>query len=98
MVITQTPNVYHDIWYFKKGTINVGDRQKGRLEASSVINVKANRREITRGINILYNSKFQSRIKKTKNPYGNGGASQKIISILKKIKPNKIMMKKFYDI
>ena len=52
---------------FKKGTINVGDRQKGRLEASSVINVKANRREITRGINILYNSKFQSRIKKT-NP------------------------------
>jgi len=81
---------------FKKGTINVGDRQKGRLEASSVINVKANRREITRGINILYNSKFQSRIKKTKNPYGNGGANKKIIKILKRIKLKNIIKKHFY--
>ena len=62
---------------FKKGTINIGDRQKGRLMAKSIINVKANKNQIIRAIEILFSKKFQTKIKKSKNPYGNGGASKK---------------------
>ena len=48
--------------------------------------------------NSIYIADFKKKIKNTKNPYGNGGASKKIISILKKIKLDKILTKKFYDI
>lgn len=81
---------------FKKGTINIGDRQLGRLIANSVITVKANKKEIIKGLNILYSKKFQSKIKKTKNPYGSGGSSKKIIKILKKIDLKNVLKKKFY--
>tara|TARA_B100000029_G_scaffold465246_1_gene499793 strand:- start:706 stop:1866 length:1161 start_codon:yes stop_codon:yes gene_type:complete len=83
---------------FKKGTINVGDRQLGRLKAKSVIDVKTNRYTIIKGINILYSKKFQTKIKKIKNPYGLGGASQRIIKILKKISFKNILKKKFYNL
>ena len=83
---------------FKKGTINIGERQTGRLICASIINTKPNKTNILKSIKILYSSDFKKKIKNTKNPYGNGGASKKIISILKKIKLDKILTKKFYDI
>ena len=83
---------------FKKGTIDIGDRQRGRLKAKSVINVKSNKSEIIKGINILYSKKFQTTIKSTKNPYGEGGASKKIIKILMKTKLKNILKKKFYSL
>ena len=83
---------------FKKGTIDIGDRQRGRLKAKSVINVKSNKSEIIKGINILYSKKFQTKIKSTKNPYGEGGASEKIIKILMKTKLKNILKKKFYSL
>ncbi len=80
---------------FKKGTINIGDRQKGRLMAKSIINVKANKNQIIRAIEILFSKKFQTKIKKSKNPYGNGGASKKILKILKTISFKNILKKEF---
>ena len=53
---------------FKKGTIDIGDRQLGRLKAKSVISVKPNRNEIIKGIHTLYSKKFQTKIKTTKSP------------------------------
>ena len=52
----------------------------------------------SKSINILYSKSFQNRLKKTINPYGNGGASIKILNILKKIKLKNILIKKFYDV
>ena len=80
---------------FKKGTINIGDRQKGRLMAKSIINVKANKNQIIRAIEILFSKKFQTKIKKSKNPYGNGGASKKILKIIKTISFKNILKKEF---
>ena len=80
---------------FKKGTINIGDRQKGRLMAKSIINVKANKNQIIRAIEILFSKKFQTKIKKSKNPYGNGGASKKILKIIKTISLKNILKKEF---
>ena len=83
---------------YKKGTINIGDRQKGRLQSSSIINCKPNYKSIIKAINILYSKKFQKKLKKTINPYGKGGASKKAVNILKKINLKKIIKKRFYNI
>jgi GDP/UDP-N,N'-diacetylbacillosamine 2-epimerase (hydrolysing) len=83
---------------FKKGTINIGDRQRGRLKASSVIDCDAKERLITKAINTLYSSNFQKKIKKTINPNGTGGASEKAYRIIKKISLKKLIKKSFYNI
>ena len=83
---------------FKKGTINIGDRQKGRLKAKSIIDCNANSDSISKAISILYSKKFQKELKNVKNPYGNRGSSKKIFNILKKMSFRNLIQKNFYDI
>jgi GDP/UDP-N,N'-diacetylbacillosamine 2-epimerase (hydrolysing) len=83
---------------FKKGTINLGSRQNGRLKSKSVIDVKVNSKEISNSIHKIYSKDFQRKIKFCKNPYGTGGASTKILKILKKKNLKNILIKKFYDL
>ncbi len=84
-VIGNSSSGISEIPSFKKPTINIGDRQKGRIYASSVINVSANCKQIKKAIEKVYSKSFQNKIKKTTNPYGKAGASEKIIKILDKI-------------
>jgi len=64
--------------------VNIGTRQKGRERAKNVIDVGYSKSEIRRGIEKgLFDKEFLKRIKKIKNPYGDGKTSQRIISILK---------------
>tara|TARA_B100000029_G_scaffold325856_1_gene318346 strand:+ start:1524 stop:2678 length:1155 start_codon:yes stop_codon:yes gene_type:complete len=84
--------------YFKKGTINIGNRQSGRLMAQSVINTKIKKNKILLSIQKLLSKNFQKTIKKSKNPYGKPGATEKIINILKKIKLKETNKKVFLDI
>ena len=67
---------------FKIGTVNIGDRQKGRLCASSVVNVGVDQVSIQRAIDQLYSSEFVDSIRDVVNPYGSGGASEQIVRIL----------------
>lgn len=67
---------------FQKGTINIGDRQKGRLKASSIIDCDPNKLAISNAIAILYSDEFQFGLREVSNPYGSGGASQAIVKIL----------------
>jgi GDP/UDP-N,N'-diacetylbacillosamine 2-epimerase (hydrolysing) len=83
---------------FMKGTINIGNRQKGRLFASSVINCQPNVSEISKALDMLYSIRFKEALPGTINPYGNGGASKKIIEVLKTVELNNLTQKKFYDI
>ena len=83
---------------FKIGTINVGDRQRGRIKAKSVIDCLPNKKNITNAIKQIYSSEFQKNLKKVKNPYGDGYASQKIIKVLKTIPLQNIIKKVFYDV
>ncbi len=83
---------------FKIGTINIGDRQNGRLKAESVVDCLPNKKDIKRAIKKIYSNKFQNLLKNVKNPYGDGCASKKIIKVLKKIKLDKILKKNFFDI
>ena len=82
---------------FKKATINLGNRQLGRLRGESVIDSKINEKKILSSIKKIYSAKFRQKLKKIKNPYGNGGSSTKIVKILEKVNFNKSLIKKFYD-
>jgi GDP/UDP-N,N'-diacetylbacillosamine 2-epimerase (hydrolysing) len=83
---------------FKIGTINIGDRQKGRIRATSIIDCQPNKKDIQNAFEKLYSNEFQENLKRTKNPYGDGMASKKIVDVLKKIELTGILKKKFYDI
>jgi len=83
---------------FKKGTVNIGNRQYGRLQASSVINCEPNQKSIADGINNLYSPSFQVNLSQVHNPYGEGGASEKIVNTLKSINIKDIVKKAFYEL
>lgn len=83
---------------FGKPTINIGDRQKGRIAAQSVIQCDPQERSIVRALHKAFSVEFRSACSKVKNPYDNGSTSQKIISIIKKETPKiKDLKKEFYD-
>lgn len=83
---------------FKKGTINIGDRQRGRLQASSVINCQPNRTAIKAALQRLYSDDFQSGLRTVRNPYGQGGASEKIIEAIRKSDFSGLTQKQFYHL
>ena len=83
---------------FKIGTINIGDRQKGRIKASSVIDCEPNKDSILKSFEKLYSKEFQETLKTTINPYGDGYASKKIVEILKNVDLKNILKKSFYDL
>ena len=82
---------------FKKGTINIGDRQRGRLQATSIINCDPNREAISAALDKLYSASFQESLNRATNPYGNGGASEAIVSVIKSVALSGLLKKRFYD-
>lgn len=80
-----------------KWTINLGNRQTGRVKAKSVIDIKFKKTQIKEIIKKLLFQKNNSFLKKIKNPYDNGNSSDKIINIIKKVNLSRICYKKFYD-
>ncbi len=83
---------------FKKGTINIGDRQRGRLQASSVINSRPCRAEIAAAIKKLYSAEFRSILAGVISPYGAGGASEKVLDTIKNFSIEGLAKKAFYDL
>lgn len=83
---------------FKIGTINIGDRQKGRMKAASVIDCEPTRAAITQAFSTLYSNEFQTSLSQVKNPYGEGCPSLRIIGTLKKTVLKNIVKKTFFDV
>lgn len=83
---------------FKIGTINIGDRQKGRIRAASVIDCIPDKKSIKNALEKLYSVEFQELLKSVKNPYGDGCASKKIIKEIKKVDHGSFLKKSFYDL
>ena len=82
---------------FKKGTINIGDRQRGRLKAVSVIDCDPDRASIAAGLNRLYSADFQQALLHVRNPYGEGGASERVVGVLETDVSKDMLKKKFFD-
>jgi len=83
---------------FQVGTINIGDRQKGRIMADSVIDCNNDKDSIIEAFDKLYSKEFKTILSTSTNPYGDGGASEKIKNIIKEIHLNNILKKSFFDI
>jgi len=81
---------------FKKPTINIGDRQKGREISSNVLNVRVNRFEIKKKINFIFSKKFN--LKKIDSTFKRKNTSKMIINILKRKDLNNYKTKEFYNI
>ena len=69
--ITEAPS-------FCKPTVNIGQRQRGRLKADSIIDCAEKAETIVAAIKKGLSSEFKNVLKNTKNPYGSGNASLKI--------------------
>jgi UDP-N-acetylglucosamine 2-epimerase len=82
----------------KIGTVNIGDRQKGRSMAKSVINCRPEKEAISEAISKLYLPLFRSSLGDVKNPYGDGGAVKKVVKIITNIELKDIVKKSFYDL
>jgi len=98
IVLGNSSSALLEVPSFKKATINIGDRQKGRARASSVIDVRPVKEEILAAIKRAYSKEFEQTLKDTINPYDGGNPSKKMVKILKEIKLEGILKKKFYDI
>jgi len=83
---------------FKIGTINIGDRQKGRLKAESVIDSEPKSESIVAALKTLYSINFRANLTTVMNPYGNGGASENIVKVLAEYPLENIRKKQFYNL
>ncbi len=84
---------------FKKPTINLGNRQKGRISTNSVINIDhVNMTNLKKAFDKINRRDFKRKLIKVKNPYFQKNTSKKIINILNKLNLKKTNLKKFNDL
>jgi len=82
----------------KKGTINIGDRQLGRLQDATIINCQPESNQIRAAIESLYTDDFKKKLEISSNPNDNRDVSDKMIKILREISLDGILKKRFYDL
>lgn len=87
-----------EVPYFNKWTINLGNRQEGRLQEISIVNAPYNKIKILNAIKRVNKIKFKRKIKKYKFLYNKSGAIIKIKKIIKNKSLKSIIIKNFYNI
>ena len=83
---------------FKVGTMNIGDRQKGRMRAKSIIDCAPTAAAIKKAVKRLYSNTFQEGLRVVVNPHGDGNAAGRIKDTLKNYDIENTVKKSFYDI
>lgn len=81
---------------FQVGTINIGDRQKGRIKTASVIDCEPIRESIRRALQRLYSKDFQVLLKGVINPYDSGPVANRIVRVLSEYPLSEIQKKSFH--
>ena len=79
-------------------TVNIGDRQKGRLRGASVIDCGDDSAEITAAISKALTPAFRSAARTSEPPYGRGGAATQIVDALAEVDLRQLSTKPFQDI
>jgi GDP/UDP-N,N'-diacetylbacillosamine 2-epimerase (hydrolysing) len=83
---------------FHLPVVNIGSRQGGRVRARNVIDVENSRDAIARGIAKAVSPEFHESVSDIQNPYGDGHAAERIVSVLKSVKlGQELLLKKFVD-
>ena len=80
------------------GTVNVGRRQDGRLRASSVIDCAPRQVEILAALTRLLSDTFRAELQHIRNPYGDGGAADRVVDVLRTVRLDGLTTKEFHDV
>lgn len=83
---------------FKIPTVNIGDRQKGRVRAKSVVDCEPTTVSIVSSINKCISSEFQAFLESVKNPHEQADTACRIVSVITAVEPTGLLKKKFYNI
>ena len=86
-----------EVPFFKIPTINIGNRQKGRVKMPSVIDVDGSFESINDAFAKFFSGQFKERCKTLDSPYGDGTAAIKIVDIIREIEISSAA-KSFFDI
>ena len=81
-------------------TVNIGDRQRGRLQSESIINCEPDKDSIRKAVEKAMSSEFKDACRRVVSPYGDGHTAEQIAKkIVEVVRENKIdLKKKFFDI
>ena len=84
--------------YIPVGTINIGNRQKGRIAPSSVIHCGHQRDQIQQAFGQLFSDDWQRKLSAIKPQYGDGSTAKSIIEVLRTYELGNVLVKPFYDL
>lgn len=79
-------------------TLNIGDRQKGRLAADSVYSCTPDKTDVLNGLDIVLSPAFRQKAAETHNPYEKENTAQTIFDVISTYPLEQLNQKHFYDI
>jgi GDP/UDP-N,N'-diacetylbacillosamine 2-epimerase (hydrolysing) len=82
---------------FSVPTVNIGDRQKGRIRTLSIIDCEPDCASVVSAIQKALNPQFKEGLKGLKHPCEKEGTAERIVGILKSVELDGILKKKFFD-
>ena len=82
---------------FALPVVNVGERQKGRIRTAGVIDVPGETDAVREAVRMALNPDFRRELEGSRNPFGDGHASERISHILATIPLDNLLAKRFVD-
>ena len=79
-------------------TLNIGDRQKGRMAADSVYNCETDKQSVLKGLDIVLSEEFRQKAAAIHNPYDKEGTAQAMFNVIRTYPLDSLNQKHFYDI
>lgn len=98
LVIGNSSSGLIEVPTFKVPTINIGNRQKGRIAGETVINCDGDEQSITKALRMALSPEFNDNCQRSKNPYGEGNSSEKILNTILTSDLEGLVYKSFFDI
>lgn len=79
-------------------TLNIGDRQKGRIQAESTYNCLPDKESVLKGLDTILSKEFRELASKVHNPYEKANTAEEIFKVISTYPIEKLNQKHFYDI
>jgi UDP-hydrolysing UDP-N-acetyl-D-glucosamine 2-epimerase len=79
-------------------TINIGNRQLGRIKSKTIVDCEATFEDIRKKLKFALSSKFKEFCKNCTNPYEKENTATEILTVIKNYKLKNLIQKKFYNI
>ena len=86
-----------EVPFFKIPTVNIGDRQKGRIRHDSVVDVDYSAESIKEGIQKALDPEFRHSLLTMDYKFGDGHAAERIVKILKGVEIDQHLLRKKLD-